>query len=278
MMPRLPARRPRARTGRIRYWTRGRFTLRWWEGGTGDTLLFFHGGGLPVDCFRDLCAELARHYHVISPDIPGWGRSSTPPISWSYEDYARIMRHFLRVHRVTPRHIVGYSFGGGIAAALASELPSVEHLVLVSAGVNGYRYRHGMLLLLVAVEAFEGITQAIQLGKVLQIARVGREFMLTFARHPLTQYRTFRVILRCLLSPLAMHQITAATTVISAHQDRFFRAPAGESLARQIPGASYELTPGIHLWVLLEHERAVSAILRHLRAAAPRRRAPVETT
>ena len=43
------------------------------------TVLLLHGFPLPSHMFRDLIPELAEHYHVIAPDLPGFGQSAMKP-------------------------------------------------------------------------------------------------------------------------------------------------------------------------------------------------------
>ncbi len=264
------------RFGRVHRWRRGGFALRWCEGGTGPVLLFLHGGGLPLDSFEKACADLARHYRVVAPDIPGWGMSSTPPITWDYADYAGLFRDWLRDCGIEPELLVGYSFGGGIAATLAPLLPSLRRLVLLSPALLGYPYRHGMLLPLIAAEAFSALRHAVQTRRIPVYVSIGFRFVATFVRHPRTQYRTFRVILRSFLRCRPDGVSLPATSIISASADRFFPVAGGEDLARAVPHASMEVVGGIHLWPLLEHDKAMTVIHEHLRrpesaaAKAPR--------
>lgn len=49
------------------------------------TLLLLHGFGASSYMFRDLMPQLARHYHVIAPDLPGFGQTSVKPeVSFEY--------------------------------------------------------------------------------------------------------------------------------------------------------------------------------------------------
>jgi pimeloyl-ACP methyl ester carboxylesterase len=121
-----------------------------------------------------------------------------------------------------------------------------------------------MLVPLIAVEAVSGLRYAIRRRCVPVYARIGREFFLTFVRHPVTQLRTFRVIMRCLLRSLACSEIQMPAVVISAEGDRFFPPEKGRALARSLPGATFELTRGNHLWALLDHEKAAEMTLRHI--------------
>ncbi|HET6486838.1 MAG TPA: hypothetical protein VFH83_10490, partial [Spirochaetia bacterium] len=161
-----------------------------------------------------------------------------------------------------------YSFGGGIAATLAPLLPSLSRLVLLSPALVGYPYRHGMLLPLIAVEALSALREAVQRRRVAAYVAIGYRFMATFVRHPRTQYRTFRVILRSFLRCRPDGLSLPDTSIISAARDRFFPVAGGKDLARAVPHASLEVIGGIHLWPLLEHDKAMAVIHEHLRRPA----------
>lgn len=101
------------------------------ETGDGPPLLFLHSGQgfVPEHPF---VALLARHYRVIAPSHPGFGKSSLPDWLDSIDDIAHI--HLELMDRLDlPRvKLVGASIGGWIAAELATKAPErVERLALV---------------------------------------------------------------------------------------------------------------------------------------------------
>ena len=55
-------------------------------------LVLFHGINAAGSSgeFREIFSELADEYHVVAPDLPGFGRSDRPPLRYSaalYEDF-----------------------------------------------------------------------------------------------------------------------------------------------------------------------------------------------
>ena len=91
--------------------------------------------GLGQNGFTDwlpVLPELARHYHVIAVDLPGYGYSSAPLGKYSPKNYARVLQQVLARHTRQPAIVVGHSMGGAIALRLASEYPATtSRLVLV---------------------------------------------------------------------------------------------------------------------------------------------------
>jgi len=111
--------------------------LCFYELGTGKSLLFFHGGRLRALTFKKTIEELSKNYHIIAPDIPGYGDSSTPKDVWTFQDYSNFFISFIKQLKVKELIVVGYSFGGGIAYNMASVCEKVEKLILIdSAGIE----------------------------------------------------------------------------------------------------------------------------------------------
>lgn len=100
-----------------------------------QTLLLVHGLG--QNGFTDwisVMPQLARHYHVLTLDLPGFGYSDSPTGKYSPSNYARILSWLLRLHSKEPAIVVGHSLGGAVALRLASEHPEqLSKLVLVDA-------------------------------------------------------------------------------------------------------------------------------------------------
>lgn len=111
--------------------------LHYFELGRGQNILFFHGGRLQALTHQNILSKLSKKYHVIAPDIPGYGESSTPKELWSFKDYAQFFDKFLERINVKEVIIIGYSLGGGVAYNLANISSRVKKLILIdSAGIE----------------------------------------------------------------------------------------------------------------------------------------------
>ncbi|MGV3480643.1 MAG: alpha/beta fold hydrolase [Sphingobium sp.] len=113
------------------------------EGGDGPALVLVHGGGAGADGWgnwRSCIDAYARHFRVLVPDMPGFGRTAKPdPADYTYDQAGRT-RHliaFLDALGVAQAHLVGNSMGGATALGVAMERPErVAKLVLMgSAGL-----------------------------------------------------------------------------------------------------------------------------------------------
>jgi pimeloyl-ACP methyl ester carboxylesterase len=103
-----------------------------WEGGDGPPLLFLHGAGgfRPGLPYLDL---LGRHRRIIAPSHPGFGRSALADWMDRPDDIAHLYLELLDRLNVPRLDIVGTSFGGWIAAELATMQPHrPRRLVLVA--------------------------------------------------------------------------------------------------------------------------------------------------
>lgn len=79
--------------------------------------------------FERVFDRLAADYHVLAPDLPGFGRSSRPRVAYTSSLYERFVREFLSGVADRPV-VVASSLTGAWAAMAAREVP-VERLMLV---------------------------------------------------------------------------------------------------------------------------------------------------
>ncbi|MCI4680368.1 alpha/beta fold hydrolase [Rhodoblastus acidophilus] len=109
--------------------------------GAGFPVLFIHGSGPGVSAWanwRLALPELAKNYRVIAPDMVGFGFSERPAgITYDIATWVKQTIGLLDALGLEKAHIVGNSFGGAIALALAIQHPDrVARLVLMgSVGV-----------------------------------------------------------------------------------------------------------------------------------------------
>jgi pimeloyl-ACP methyl ester carboxylesterase len=104
------------------------------RGGTGPPLLIVHGE-LGVPGWLSAYAELARHFTVCVPSLPGFGASERPDWILSVRDLAAWVTWFVRDLRLrAPLPVIGFSMGGWLAAEIATMNASIfEKIVLVGA-------------------------------------------------------------------------------------------------------------------------------------------------
>ncbi|MBI5007945.1 MAG: alpha/beta hydrolase [Nitrosomonadales bacterium] len=98
-------------------------------------VILIHGLGGSTDDWKNTIPALAKDFHVLAFDLPGFGKSDKGSQEYSPTRYARLA-HFL-ADRYFPNkdyHIVGHSMGGAIALRFAAQRPlRFQRLVLIDA-------------------------------------------------------------------------------------------------------------------------------------------------
>ena len=103
------------------------------KGGQGKPLVIFHSveGNLG---WRPYHHQLAQHYTVYAPTLPGFGRSQRPPWLETFSDLARFSLWLLQALRLEHVSVLGHFMGGWLTAEMAVMCPQVLHrLILVDA-------------------------------------------------------------------------------------------------------------------------------------------------
>ena len=109
------------------------------ELGAGPPLVMLHGGGPGASGLANFTRNtgpLAERFHLIVPDLPGYGRSSKGlDRNDPFGDLARSILGLLDALNVGKAHVLGNSLGGACALRLALEAPErVDRLLLLGPG------------------------------------------------------------------------------------------------------------------------------------------------
>jgi pimeloyl-ACP methyl ester carboxylesterase len=102
----------------------------------GEPLLLLHGWGGSSLSFMGAASLLEERYRTLAPDLPGFGFSEAPPEAWGSTEYAHAIAGLPRAAGCDAVDVVGHSFGGKVALALAVEYPDlVRRLVIVASPI-----------------------------------------------------------------------------------------------------------------------------------------------
>lgn len=95
-------------------------------------LLLGHGVAAAASSreFAEVLDALSREYHVVAPDLPGFGRSERPPILYSASLYETFLADAM-ADLVENPVVVASSLSGAYAASAASDV-AVDSLVLIT--------------------------------------------------------------------------------------------------------------------------------------------------
>ena len=135
----------------------------------GEPLLILHGWAGSSNSWIEVQKILAGNgFKVICPDLPGFGKSQSPPFGWSVKDYSDFALEFVEKLGFQKINLMGHSFGGRISIKSSIFYPEkLENLILcATAGI-----RHNL-----------NFYQRI----VVNLARIGNYL---FSRKPLRRYQ-----------------------------------------------------------------------------------------
>ena len=106
--------------------------VRYFEGGSGQDLVFLHGaGGVTAD--DPLLNALAKTHHVYAPLIPGYGDSEEAPEIRDMLDFTLHSWDVVEALGLKDPILVGHSMGGMIAAEMAALAPNdLTRLALIA--------------------------------------------------------------------------------------------------------------------------------------------------
>ncbi|MFO1015251.1 MAG: alpha/beta hydrolase [Caulobacteraceae bacterium] len=108
-----------------------RAPVRYFEGGSGEPLVFLHGAG-GVTAEDGFLNALAAKYHVYAPLLPGYGDSEECEDVRDMLDFTLHTADVVEALGLKDPILVGHSMGGMIAAEMAAIAPhDVSRLVLI---------------------------------------------------------------------------------------------------------------------------------------------------
>jgi pimeloyl-ACP methyl ester carboxylesterase len=91
------------------------------EGGNGETVILLHGFGGSKDDWTAF-AKYLKGYHLVIPDIPGFGESSqVPTLSYDIDSQVGRIERFVEVLKLDTFHMAGNSLGGAYAVTYGAK-------------------------------------------------------------------------------------------------------------------------------------------------------------
>jgi pimeloyl-ACP methyl ester carboxylesterase len=107
-------------------------------------LLLLHGFPSSGHMFRDLIPLLADRYHIIAPDLPGFGRSDMPPrgeFSYTFDNIARVIDEFTEVVGFDRFALYVFDYGAPTGFRIATKHPDRITAIITQ---NGNAYEVGL--------------------------------------------------------------------------------------------------------------------------------------
>lgn len=106
-------------------------------------ILLLHGFPTSSHMFRDLIPHLAEDYHVVAPDLPGFGNTQAPPreeFQYTFDNLAKVVADF--VETIGLKRFALYVFDYGAPTGFRLALAKPDHIAAIISQ-NGNAYMEG---------------------------------------------------------------------------------------------------------------------------------------
>ena len=244
------------------------------EGGRGDDLILLHGFGADKDNFLRIAPFLEPSYHVIVPDLLGFGDSSHPvDADYSPSAQAERMREFTKALGIGSVDVGGSSMGGHIALAWAAAHPrEVRSLWLLDPGglwsapesevMRSIRESGKNPLLVSSIEDYKALLK-LAMNQPPAIPPFLEEIMARqrIANRPLEERIQKQMRAESMESRIA--GLMTSTLVVFGADDRIVNPETAQLLKKLLPRAHVVIMPGVgHLPAIEEPRHAASDYIR----------------
>jgi pimeloyl-ACP methyl ester carboxylesterase len=111
---------------------------------TAPTILLLHGFPTSSHMFRNLIPSLADHYHVVAPDLPGFGFSDAPDrkeFGYTFDLLAKVIGSFTDAIGLKTFAIYVFDYGAPVGFRLALAHPERVTAIISQ---NGNAYEEGL--------------------------------------------------------------------------------------------------------------------------------------
>lgn len=243
--------------------------------GAGPPLVLLHGGLADSRSWRRELDAFASTHDVVAWDAPGCGGSDVPPPEFGLDDYADRLAAFVEALRLDRPHVLGLSFGGGLALAFGARHPELARTLVAAsayAGWGGSLAPNEVARRVAAAEAACANEPSAWLPDFLaslfsgdgphphatEIAGIAAE------RHPVGSRIMLHAFAEADLRPV-LGRIRTPTLLLYGDADRRAPPSVARDLHARVPGAELTMLEGVgHLVQVEAPERFQAAVRRFL--------------
>ena len=251
-------------------------TTNYHDWGKGAPVVLLHGSGPGVSAWanwRLVIPRLAENLRVIAPDIVGFGFTERPDdIRYDMETWLEHALGFLDAMEVDQAHVIGNSFGGSLAVALAIHAPErVSRLVLMGSVGLEFELTEGLDLTWGYTPSIENMRRLLDLfayDRSLvndELARLRYEASIRpgvqesyAAMFPAPRQDGIRKICS---SEADVRNIEHETLIIHGRDDRIIPVSVSEHLFRCIKNSQLHIFGNCGHWTQIEHNRRFNQLV-----------------
>ncbi|MFD1198057.1 alpha/beta fold hydrolase [Brucella gallinifaecis] len=218
--------------------------IRQFQGGKGEVAVFLHGGaGLSV--WTPFFQKISEHYDLRVPEHPGFGLSDNPEWLNTIADLALFYMDYLDNIDAEKIHLIGNSFGGWIAAEVASrDCSRLKSLTLI--GPSGlassadatdiFRWSHE--------ESMRNLFHNQAIAERILTAPVGPEQLATLVKNQTTVVR-LGAATRLVNPDLVrwLHRIKVPAHIVWGEEDRICSVATASIWAENLPHVKVTIVP-----------------------------------
>jgi pimeloyl-ACP methyl ester carboxylesterase len=252
------------------------------------TILLLHGFPSASHMFRDLIPELAESYHVVAPDLPGFGMTEQPArnaFNYTFETIANVIDRFTEVLGLAEFALYVFDYGAPIGFRLAVMRPERISAIVTQ---NGNTYLEGVSDAFAPVQAYwKEPTQANRdalrgflapqttlfqythgVADPSLVSPDGRNLDDFYLARPgnaeiqldlLLDYQSNVALYDTIQAYLRQHQ--PPVLAVWGKNDPFFIPPGAEAFKRDVPSAEVRFVDSGH-FALETHAREIGAAMR----------------
>ncbi|KKR34235.1 MAG: Hydrolase, alpha/beta fold family protein [Candidatus Gottesmanbacteria bacterium GW2011_GWC2_39_8] len=241
--------------------------LRYYETGEGKTIIFLHALAVEALSYKQIISAIAKSYHVIAPDLPGFGGSSVPDKNWDFTDYAKFLSGFIDSLGYDQVILVGHSFGGGIAYHLASLNKKVDKLVLVNPLILPVSYSFGKMLYLFSIKKTIYDLRYILTNPFMMV--FVRDFFSNFFRNFFSLKKIITTVWNSSTKEYKNIKLSCPVLLLFSKDDEFFGKNYLTGFKAIIPNSYQILVGGNHDWIFYKTEEFCGYVRKFVSLRGP---------
>ncbi len=255
-------------------------------------VLLLHGFPSASHMFRDLIPELVDRYHVVAPDLPGFGMTEQPArgqFAYTFDNIANVVDRFTEVLGLNKFAVYVFDYGAPVGFRLAVKHPERITAIVTQ---NGNTYLEGVSDAFAPVQAYwKDPTQTNRdalrgflapqttlfqythgVADPSLVSPDGRNLDDFYLARPgndeiqldlLLDYQSNVALYGAIQAYLRQHQ--PPVLAVWGKNDPFFIPPGAEAFKKDVPSAEVRFVDSGH-FALETHAREIGAVMREFLA------------